>query len=67
MTEKDTGLPRKEEWILPSESIDIDVRYTKSKVLVQFEGFDSELDAEEYATTLAEVLPILLHGSTRIQ
>jgi hypothetical protein len=67
MTDKKFGLPSNEEWILPNEEIEIDVRYSDDKVVVQFKGFENEADAEDYANTLAEVLPVLLYGSTRVQ
>ena len=67
MINKNSSLPEKEKWMLPNEDIEINVRYTEGKVLVQFNGFDTEEDSKEYATTLAEVLPVLLYGTTRVQ
>jgi len=63
----DMSLPPGERWIVDEEDITIEVKYTDESVLVQFKGFEDEEAAEEYANTLAEVLPLLLYGSTTLQ
>lgn len=61
-------LPPGESWILPdNDTVDIEVKYSENTVVVQFTGFDDEESAEQYANSLAEVLPTLLYGTTTLQ
>lgn len=56
------------EEFISRDDIDIEVRLTENNtVMVQFSGFDSLDDAEEYAEFLADTLPLLLFETTRLQ
>ena len=56
---------------ISSDDIDIEVMSTEEDsehcVYVKFSNFADEESAEEYATFLAETLPLLLFETTRIQ
>lgn len=55
------------EEFISRNDIDIEVRLTdEGEVLVKFSGFDDQEDADEYATFLAETLPLLLFETTRL-
>lgn len=51
-----------------SDDIDIEVVVAEEEnaIYVKFTGFEDEEETEEYALTLAEVLPLLLFESTRM-
>ena len=52
---------------LSRDDIEIEVRLTdEGEVLVKFSGFNDFEDADEYATFLAETLPLLLFETTRL-
>lgn len=58
------------EEFISRDDIDIEVMSTSDDepaVYVKFTGFDDVEDAEEYATFLAETLPLLLFETTRLQ
>ena len=65
MTEEDKQQP------ISSDDIDIEVMSTEEDsehcVYVKFSNFADEEAAEEYATFLAETLPLLLFETTRMQ
>lgn len=52
-----------------SEDIDIEVMVAEEEnaIYVKFTGFEDAEDAEDYAANLAEVLPLLLFETTRVQ
>lgn len=52
-----------------SDDIDIEVMVAEEEnaIYVKFTGFEDAEDAEEYASDLAELLPLLLFETTRIQ
>ena len=56
---------------ISTDDIDIEVMSTEEDsehcVYVKFSNFADEESAEEYATFLAETLPLLLFETTRIQ
>jgi len=55
------------EEFISRNDIDIEVRLSDDgEVLVKFSGFDDYEDADEYATFLAETLPLLLFETTRL-
>ncbi len=55
------------EEFISRDDIDIEVRLTdEGEILVKFSGFDDYEDADEYATFLAETLPLLLFETTRL-
>lgn len=55
------------EEFISRNDIDIEVRLSdEGEVLVKFSGFDDYEDADEYATFLAETLPLLLFETTRL-
>ena len=57
--------------LISSDDIDIEVMSTEEDsehcVYVKFSNFADEESAEEYATFLAETLPLLLFETTRMQ
>ena len=57
--------------LISSDDIDIEVLSTEEDnehcVYVKFSNFADEESAEEYATFLAETLPLLLFETTRMQ
>ena len=57
--------------LISSDDIDIEVMSTEEDsehcVYVKFSNFADEESAEEYASFLAETLPLLLFETTRIQ
>ena len=57
--------------VISSDDIDIEVMSTEEDsehcVYVKFSNFADEEAAEEYATFLAETLPLLLFETTRMQ
>ena len=61
----------KQEEFISTDDIDIEVMSTEEDseqcVYVKFSNFADEESAEEYATFLAETLPLLLFETTRIQ
>ena len=61
------GLKENEEFI-SRDDIDIEVVVASDSpdVYVKFSGFEDDEDAEEYATFLAETLPLLLFETTRL-
>jgi hypothetical protein len=65
VTEEDKQQP------ISSDDIDIEVMSTEEDsehcVYVKFSNFADEEAAEEYATFLAETLPLLLFETTRMQ
>ena len=62
---------KQEEGFISTDDIDIEVMSTEEDsehcVYVKFSNFADEESAEEYATFLAETLPLLLFETTRIQ
>jgi hypothetical protein len=66
-TEKNENIESQDQPIL-SDDIDIEVVVAEEEnaIYVKFTGFEDEEETEEYALTLAEVLPLLLFESTRI-
>lgn len=55
------------EEFISRDDIEIEVRLTdEGEVLVKFSGFNDFEDADEYATFLAETLPLLLFETTRL-
>ena len=62
---------KQEEEFISTDDIDIEVMSTEEDsahcVYVKFSNFADEESAEEYATFLAETLPLLLFETTRIQ
>ena len=55
------------EEFISRNDIEIEVRISDDgEVLVKFTGFDDYEDADEYATFLAETLPLLLFETTRL-
>jgi hypothetical protein len=72
MTKKKRPEPEVEELkdneeFISRNDIDIEVRLTdEGEVLVKFSGFDDLEDADDYATFLAETLPLLLFETTRL-
>ena len=55
------------EEFISRDDIEIEVRLTDdNEVLVKFSGFNDYEDADEYATFLAETLPLLLFETTRL-
>ncbi len=55
------------EEFISRNDIDIEVRITdEGEVIVKFAGFSDYEDADEYATFLAETLPLLLFETTRL-
>lgn len=72
MTKKKRPEPEIEELkdneeFISRNDIEIEVRLTDdSEVLVKFSGFNDYEDADEYATFLAETLPLLLFETTRL-
>ena len=60
-----------EQEFISTDDIDIEVMSTEEDsehcVYVKFSNFADEESAEEYATFLAETLPLLLFETTRIQ
>jgi len=55
------------EEFISRDDIEIEVRLTDdNEVLVKFSGFSDYEDADEYATFLAETLPLLLFETTRL-
>jgi hypothetical protein len=55
------------EEFISRDDIEIEVRLTDdNEVLVKFSGFYDYEDADEYATFLAETLPLLLFETTRL-
>jgi hypothetical protein len=61
----------KEEEFISTDDIDIEVMSTEEDsehcVYVKFSNFADEESAEEYASFLAETLPLLLFETTRMQ
>lgn len=61
----------KQEEFISTDDIDIEVMSTEEDsehcVYVKFSNFADEESAEEYATFLAETLPLLLFETTRMQ
>lgn len=72
MTKKKRPEPAVEELkdneeFISRNDIDIEVHLTdEGEVLVKFSGFDDLEDADDYATFLAETLPLLLFETTRL-
>jgi hypothetical protein len=72
MTKKKRPEPEIEELkdneeFISRDDIEIEVRLTDdNEVLVKFSGFNDYEDADEYATFLAETLPLLLFETTRL-
>jgi hypothetical protein len=72
MTKKKRPEPEVEELkdneeFISRNDIDIEVHLTdEGEVLVKFSGFDDLEDADDYATFLAETLPLLLFETTRL-
>lgn len=63
--EEPQELKENEEFI-SRDDLDIEVRLTdNAEIIVMFSGFDEYEDADEYATFLAETLPLLLFETTR--
>ena len=64
---RDKALSDNEEYI-SREDIDIQIFKDDDEedVYVKFSGFDNNEEAEEYAEFLAETLPLLLFGTTRL-
>ena len=61
------GLPENEEPLIGDDiEIEVMVSPDKSDVYVKFSGFTDDEDADEYADFLAETLPLLLFGGTRM-
>lgn len=61
--------PNTTEEFISSDDIDIEVMTSTDAepcVYVKFSNFADEEDAEEYATFLAETLPLLLFETTRM-
>ena len=62
---------KKEEEFISTDDIDIEVMSTEEDsehcVYVKFSNFADEESAEEYASFLAETLPLLLFETTRMQ
>jgi hypothetical protein len=59
-------LQENEEFI-SRDDIDIEVRLTdEGEIFVKFSGFGDYEDADEYATFLAQTLPLLLFETTRL-
>lgn len=55
------------EEFISRDDIEIEVRLTDdNEVLVKFSGFNDYEDADDYATFLAETLPLLLFETTRL-
>lgn len=55
------------EEFISRDDIEIEVRLTDDgEVLVKFSGFGDYEDADDYATFLAETLPLLLFETTRL-
>jgi hypothetical protein len=55
------------EEFISRNDIEIEVRISDDgEVLVKFTGFNDYEDADEYATFLAETLPLLLFETTRL-
>jgi len=55
------------EEFISRNDIDIEVSLTdEGEVIVKFSGFNDYEDADEYATFLAETLPLLLFETTRL-
>ena len=61
----------KQEEFISTDDIDIEIMSTEEDsehcVYVKFSNFADEESAEEYATFLAETLPLLLFETTRMQ
>lgn len=65
---KEQGLNDNEEFISRDDiDIEVVVGTDSPDVYVKFTGFEDEEAAEEYATFLAETLPLLLFETTRMQ
>ena len=64
---RDKALSDNEEYI-SREDIDIQIFKDDDEedVYVKFSGFDNNEEAEAYAEFLAETLPLLLFGTTRL-
>ena len=62
---------KQEQESISSDNIDIEVMSTEEDnehcVYVKFSNFADEESAEEYATFLAETLPLLLFETTKMQ
>lgn len=58
---------KENEEFISRDDIDIEVSLTDdNEVIVRFSGFEDYEDADEYATFLAETLPLLLFETTRL-
>lgn len=68
MSDENQEVEKEQEPIM-SEDIDIEVMLAEDEnaIYVKFTGFEDTEDAEDYAANLAEVLPLLLFETTRIQ
>jgi hypothetical protein len=69
MSRKDEKDLAANEEFISREDLDIEVVVAEDEpvVYIKFTGFDEMEDAEEYATFLAETLPLLLFETTRLQ
>lgn len=67
MTTEQENVENNEQPIL-TDDIDIEVVVAEEEnaIYVKFTGFEDDEETEEYALTLAEVLPLLLFESTRM-
>jgi hypothetical protein len=66
MTNPNEDLPENENYI-SRDDLDLEVLTgPDNTVFVKFSGFEDEDEANEYADSLAEILPLLLFESTQV-